>query len=59
MENSKNNRNKISELVKLQNQLRIDIKLDNLINNIDMAENEIRSAAFFFDDAKKKLKESI
>ncbi|WP_459208429.1 hypothetical protein [Borreliella bavariensis] len=34
MENSKNNRNKIRELVRLQNQLRIYIELDNLINKI-------------------------
>lgn len=59
MENSKNNRNKIRELIRLQNQLRIDIELDNLINKIDIAENEIRSLAFFFDDAQKNLKESI
>ncbi|AJY73048.1 P12 family lipoprotein [Borreliella afzelii] len=58
MENSKNNRNKTRELVRLQNQLRIDIELDNLINKIDIAGNEIRSSAFFFDDSQKNLKES-
>ncbi|WP_459208404.1 hypothetical protein [Borreliella bavariensis] len=41
MENSKNNRNKIRELVRLQNQLRIYIELNNLIN-------KIRSGAFLF-----------
>ncbi len=59
MENFKNNKNKTRELVHLQNQLRIDIKLDNLINKIDIAGNEIKSMVFFLGDAQKKLKESI
>ncbi|WP_419262405.1 P12 family lipoprotein [Borreliella afzelii] len=59
MENFKNNKNKTREPIRLQNQLRIDIKLDNLINKIDIAGNEIRLVAFFFGDAQKKLKESI
>ncbi|WP_215536337.1 P12 family lipoprotein [Borreliella bavariensis] len=60
VENFKNNRNKIGELAKLQNQLKIEnIELDNLIYKIDIAENEIRSADSFFGDAQKKLKESI
>ncbi|WP_215539026.1 P12 family lipoprotein [Borreliella bavariensis] len=60
MENYKNNREKIRRLAQLQNELnKQHIELDQLINKIDMAENEIRSAAFFFDSAQKRLKESI
>ncbi|PRR41688.1 hypothetical protein CV685_05165 [Borreliella burgdorferi] len=60
MENPKNNRDKINKLTQLlQNNLKIDSELEKLINMIDMAENEISSAAFFFDNAQKRLKESI
>ncbi|APS98239.1 hypothetical protein Bmayo_00005 [Borreliella mayonii] len=60
MENHKNNRDKINKLTQLlQNNLKIDSELEKLINMIDMAENEISSAAFFFDNAQKRLKESI
>ncbi|WP_215537602.1 P12 family lipoprotein [Borreliella bavariensis] len=60
MENYKNNRDKRRRLAQLQNELnKQHIELDQLINKIDMAENEIRSAAFFFDSAQKRLKESI
>ncbi len=60
MENPKNNRDKINKLTQLlQNNLKIDSELEQLINMIDMAENEISSAAFFFDNAQKRLKESI
>ncbi|SCW39455.1 hypothetical protein SAMN02983004_00912 [Borreliella japonica] len=60
MENYKNNRDKIRRLAQLQNELnKQHIELDQLINKIDMAENEMRSAAFFFDSAQKRLKESI
>nr|WP_248782090.1 P12 family lipoprotein [Borreliella burgdorferi]UOX75783.1 P12 family protein [Borreliella burgdorferi N40] len=59
MENYKNNRDKINKLTLLQNNLKINIELEQLINMIDIAENEIRSAAFFFDTAQKRLKESI
>ncbi|WP_233190010.1 P12 family lipoprotein [Borreliella burgdorferi] len=59
MENYKNNRDKINKLTLLQNNLKIEIELEQLINIINIAENEIRSAAFFFDTAQKMLKESI
>ncbi len=60
MENYKNNRDKIRRLAQLQNEFnKQHIELDQLINKINMAENEIRSAAFFFDSAQKRLKESI
>ncbi len=60
MENPKNNRDKINKLTQLlQNNLKIDSELEKLINMIDMAENEISSAALFFDNAQKRLKESI
>ncbi|MCD2392268.1 P12 family lipoprotein [Borreliella burgdorferi] len=60
MENYKNNRDKINKLTQLlQNNLKINIELEQLINMIDMAENEISSAALFFDNAQKRLKESI
>ncbi len=59
MENPKNNRDKINKLTLLQNNLKIEIELEQLINIINIAENEIRSAAFFFDTAQKMLKESI
>ncbi|WP_418905552.1 P12 family lipoprotein [Borreliella japonica] len=55
----KNNRDKISKLIQLQNELQIGVELDKLISNIDTAEVEIRSAAEFFDNAKKSLKEGI
>ncbi|WP_421115292.1 P12 family lipoprotein [Borreliella valaisiana] len=60
MENYKNSRDKIRRVTQLQNELnKQHIELDQLINKVDMAENEIRSAAFFFDSAQKRLKESI
>ncbi|SCW38115.1 hypothetical protein SAMN02983004_00848 [Borreliella japonica] len=59
MVNYKNNRDKINKLAKLENNLNIDLELEKLINKIDIAENDITSAAFFFDKANKRLKESI
>ncbi|WP_434239316.1 P12 family lipoprotein (plasmid) [Borreliella burgdorferi] len=59
MKNSHNNRNKIRELVQLQNNLKIGDELDKIMGCIDTAEQEIRSAAFFFDEAKESLKEGI
>ncbi|OJH14667.1 hypothetical protein ER70_07310, partial (plasmid) [Borreliella bissettiae] len=59
MENYKNNRDKINKLTQLQNNLNIDTELEQLINMIDIAENEISSAAFLFENAQKRLKESI
>ncbi|APS99298.1 hypothetical protein Bmayo_04565 (plasmid) [Borreliella mayonii] len=59
MGNHRENRDKINQLTQLQNNLKIDIKLEKLLNNIDIAENIIRSAALFFDSAQKRLKESI
>ncbi|WKD00288.1 P12 family lipoprotein [Borreliella bissettiae] len=59
MENYKNNRDKINKLTQLQNNLNIHTELEQLINMIDIAENEISSAAFLFENAQKRLKESI
>ncbi|MBB5141658.1 P12 family lipoprotein [Borreliella afzelii] len=59
MENLNNNKNKIRELAQLQNELKIGFEFDEFINKIDMAEQEIRSAALFFDIAQKSLEESI
>ncbi|WP_418905161.1 P12 family lipoprotein (plasmid) [Borreliella finlandensis] len=59
MVNRRENRDKINQLTQLQNTLKIDIELDKLINNIDITENIIRSAALFFDIAQKRLNESI
>ncbi|WP_210360208.1 P12 family lipoprotein [Borreliella garinii] len=60
MKNYKNSRDKIRRLTQLQNELnKQHVELDQLINKIDMAENEIRSSASFFDSAQKRLKESI
>ncbi|ACO38170.1 conserved hypothetical protein (plasmid) [Borreliella burgdorferi 29805] len=59
MKNYHNNRNKIRELVQLQNNLKIGDELDKIMGCIDIAEQEIRSAAFFFDEAKESLKEGI
>lgn len=53
------NKTKIKELVQLQNNLKIDLKLENLINEIDIATQEIESAAVFFNKAQESLKESI
>lgn len=54
MENPKNNRDKINKLTQLlQNNLKIDSELEQLINMIDMAENEISSAAFFLTTLRK------
>ncbi|WP_410521838.1 P12 family lipoprotein [Borreliella garinii] len=50
---------KIRELVQLQNNLKIEGELDQLIVHIDAAGQGIRSAAFFFDEAQKSLKEGI
>ncbi|WP_215535756.1 P12 family lipoprotein [Borreliella bavariensis] len=59
MKNYHNNRNKIRELVQLQNNLQIREELDEIRVYIDIAEQEIRSAALFFDEAKESLKEGI
>lgn len=53
------NKTKIKELVQLQNNLKIDLELENLINEIDIATQEIESAAVFFNKAQESLKESI
>ncbi|WP_215536053.1 P12 family lipoprotein [Borreliella bavariensis] len=60
MGNYKNNRDKINKLAKLEeDNLKIDSELEKLINKINIAENEIISAALFFDKANKRLEESI
>lgn len=59
MKNYHNNRDKIRELVQLQNNLKMGDELDEIMGCIDIAEQEIRSAAFFFDEAKESLKEGI
>ncbi|WKC76672.1 P12 family lipoprotein [Borreliella valaisiana] len=43
----------------MQNNLKIDLELENLINKIDIATQEIESAAVFFNKAQESLKESI
>uniref|UniRef100_UPI003B228DFC P12 family lipoprotein n=1 Tax=Borreliella tanukii TaxID=56146 RepID=UPI003B228DFC len=56
----KNNKDTIKELTQLQSKLlKIYSELDGLINNIDMAESEINSAALLFDNAKESLKKGI
>ncbi|WKC75627.1 P12 family lipoprotein [Borreliella yangtzensis] len=57
--NYNNNKTKIKELAQLQNNLKIDLELENLINKIDIATQEIESAAVFFNKAQESLKESI
>ncbi|WP_418906241.1 P12 family lipoprotein (plasmid) [Borreliella tanukii] len=60
MKNYKNSKDKIGRLAQLQNELnKQHIELDQLINKIDIAENEIRSAAAFYNKAQERLKESI
>ncbi|WP_215540932.1 P12 family lipoprotein [Borreliella bavariensis] len=53
------NKTKIKELAQLQNNLKIDLELENLINKIDIATQEIESADVFFNKAQESLKESI
>nr|WP_304593602.1 P12 family lipoprotein [Borreliella burgdorferi] len=59
IKNGRNNRDKIKELTQLQNNLKIADELDEIMVHIDIAEQEIRSAAFFFNEAKEILKEGI
>ncbi|WP_151060768.1 P12 family lipoprotein [Borreliella turdi] len=54
-----NNRNEIRELARLQNNLKMGDELDEIMSCINIAEQEIRSAALFFDEAKENLKEGI
>lgn len=53
------NKTKIKELAQLQNNLKMDLELETLINKIDIATQEIESAAVFFNKAQESLKESI
>lgn len=53
------NKTKIKELTQLQNNLKIDLELEALINKINIATQEIESAAVFFNKAQESLKESI
>ncbi|WP_421115294.1 P12 family lipoprotein [Borreliella valaisiana] len=57
--NYRDNKDKIKELTQLQNELKTYSEFEELIGKIDIAEQEIRSAAFFFDEAKERLKEGI
>ncbi|ACO38081.1 P12 family lipoprotein [Borreliella burgdorferi] len=59
IKNYRNNRDKIRKLVQLQNNLKMGDELDEIMGYIDIAEQEIRSAAFFFDEDKESLKEGI
>ncbi len=43
----------------MQNNLKIDLELEALINKINIATQEIESAAVFFNKAQESLKESI
>lgn len=53
------NKTKIKELTQLQNNLKIDLELETLINKINIATQEIESAAVFFNKAQESLKEGI
>lgn len=60
MSNYKDNKDKINKLTQLQNTSKTyNDEFDKFINKIDIVEQEIRSAAFFFDRAQKNLKDSI
>ncbi|WP_418906240.1 P12 family lipoprotein (plasmid) [Borreliella tanukii] len=54
-----NNKNKIKKLAQLQNDLKIDIELEKLIYEIDIAKQNIESVAAFYNKAQESLKESI
>ncbi|WP_420025769.1 P12 family lipoprotein [Borreliella valaisiana] len=54
-----NNKNKIKKLAQLQNDLKIDIELEKLIYEIDIAKQNIESAAAFYNKVQESLKESI
>ncbi|WP_151074082.1 P12 family lipoprotein [Borreliella turdi] len=59
MRNSGSNNYGIKELGQLENDLKIDDELENIMVSIEVAEQYIRSAASFFDEAKKNLEEGI
>ncbi|WP_268828072.1 P12 family lipoprotein, partial [Borreliella garinii] len=43
----------------MENDLKIDDELENIMVSIEVAEQYIRSAASFFDEAKEMLEEGI
>ncbi|WLN25831.1 P12 family lipoprotein (plasmid) [Borreliella valaisiana] len=57
--NSGSNNYGIKELGQLENDLKIDDELENIMVSIEVAEQYIRSAASFFDEAKEMLEEGI
>ncbi|WP_151073898.1 P12 family lipoprotein [Borreliella turdi] len=59
IKNHHKNRNKITELRQLQNNLKTGNEFDEIMIHIDIAEQDIRTAAFFFNEAKESLKEGI
>lgn len=58
-EDYKKNKDKIRILTQLLNKSIVGHELDRLINDIDIAEQEIKSAATFFKAAQESLKDSI
>ncbi len=59
MKNRHKNRTKITELRQLQNNLNTENEFDEIMTHIDIAEQDIGSAALFFNEAKESLKEGI
>ncbi|MBB6213702.1 P12 family lipoprotein (plasmid) [Borreliella californiensis] len=58
-EDYEKNKDKIRILTQLLNKASMGHELDRLINDIDIAEQKIKSAATFFKTAQESLKESI
>ncbi|WP_151074392.1 P12 family lipoprotein [Borreliella turdi] len=57
--NRRENRTKITKLRQLQNNLNTENEFDEIMTRIDIAEQDIGSAALFFNEAKESLKEGI
>lgn len=57
--NYRDNKDKITKLERLQQNLSENVKLDELINKIDISKNEVISASIIFDRAKERLENSI
>ncbi len=59
MKNRHKNRTKIMELRQLQNHLNTENEFDEIMTQIDIAEQDIGDAALFFNEAKESLREGI
>ncbi|WP_210379534.1 P12 family lipoprotein [Borreliella garinii] len=59
MKNRHKNRTKITELRQLQNNLNTENEFDEIMTQIDIAEQDIGDAALFFNEAKESLREGI